>query len=164
MFEPAGVVWFTGQLAPMKLRLANFDDSARLLRWRNDPATIAMSRAAKPVDRQDHEQWLRSTIADNQRVLLLAIENKEPVGTVRLDHTANDEWKVSITVGPESRGLGLGTLMLRHAAEHAVTTLGARILVAEVKEGNMASRQLFERAGYQFVGVKDDFRRYKLCG
>ena len=148
----------------MKLRLASNADCARLLRWRNDPITVAMSRVANSVQRHAHEEWLRSVIADDQRVLLIAVENDEPVGTVRLDQTANDEWEISITVRPESRGLGVGAVMLRQAGEYTVRNLGAPTIVADVKEENTASRHLFEAAGYKYAGVTDGFRRYRLCG
>lgn len=136
----------------MRYRPASGDDSELLLGWRNDPEARRASRATDPVEPAGHERWLRSTLADPTRMLLVVEGAGEPIGTVRFD-SAGDTAEISITVAPEERGRGTGRQAVREASElflaaHPPT----RAVTAEVREGNSASLSAFQAAGFAIRG------------
>src|SRR5690606_8355694 len=124
---------------------------------RNDADTRRMSRSTSPVVWEDHVDWLTRVIAADDRRLFVIEDRAAPVGTVRWDHRTGNEWEVSIALAPEKRGLGLSAAVLE-AGETAITTTDrAPRFIAAIKESNLASRRLFERAGYlPYLPPNDD--------
>src|SRR5690348_1550527 len=114
----------------MKLRRATLDDAERLWRWRNDPETRANSISTDPVPLESHIAWLKSSLRNPDRKLLVAELDGEPVGTVRIDNDRELSW----TVAPEARGRGIGGAMVA-----AVVFPGA---VARIKRENLASQKI----------------------
>ncbi len=136
----------------VRVRPATEDDAELLLAWRNDPEARRWSRSPGTIDLATHRAWLVRTLASPDRHLLV-VETPDgtPVATTRYDRldAGAGAWEVSISVGPEMRGRGLGGATLRAsdgwflAAEPA-----ADRVVAHVRPANEASRRLFERNGY----------------
>jgi RimJ/RimL family protein N-acetyltransferase len=126
------------------VRDATEDDFDLLLAWRNDPETRAWSRATEPVAVDEHRAWLSTVLTNGDRRLLVAEQDRVPVGTVRFDRVGG-RWEVSITVAPEVRGRRLAVPILL-AAERV---LGHATVRACVHRDNAASLALFRRAGYQ---------------
>lgn len=137
-------------------RAATEADASLLMKWRNDPETRRWSRTTEQVDPEGHRAWLRRSLANDNRLLLVVEDDAGPVGTVRWDYDA-DVWEVSVTVAPERRGTGLAGPLL--AAGEAA--LRGRVqppvpLLAIVHEDNEASNRLFARAGYELSGSADE--------
>lgn len=128
-------------------RSAVHTDARQLLEWRNDPLTRAGSRSADEVAWADHVAWLEQVLGAPDRQLYVVESEDSPVGTVRWDRRAGADWEVSITVAPQVRGRGLALPILR-AGEEALDVTGGARLIATVHQDNVASRRLFERAGY----------------
>jgi RimJ/RimL family protein N-acetyltransferase len=70
---------------------------------------------------------------------------------VRVDRTPDGVGVVSIGLGPAVRGRGMGRAVLGLGLAAAADELGIRRARAVVRSGNLASRRLFEGAG--FTGV-----------
>jgi GNAT superfamily N-acetyltransferase len=80
-------------------------------------------------------------------VVLLA----EDVGIAALDRKSERTWLLDLLyVRPSARGRGLGTDLLRAAAEHA-RAAGAETLALEVLESNAGARRLYDRLGFSTV-------------
>jgi RimJ/RimL family protein N-acetyltransferase len=77
--------------------------------------------------------------------------NAAPLGQVRFN-VDNGRGTVSIGLGSEHRGKGLGVKVLDQAVEEVFQTGRVRQLDAYVKADNQASLRLFERAGFREVG------------
>jgi RimJ/RimL family protein N-acetyltransferase len=134
----------------LSLRPATLDDAAVLLTWRNDPVTRANSRSKGEVREEEHLAWLRGTLSNADRRLLIAEREGQLVGQVRLDRSGATA-EVSITVAPGARGHGLAPWLLR-AAESVGRELGVTTLLAEIHADNQPSLKAFKRAGfYSFV-------------
>nr|WP_198942868.1 GNAT family N-acetyltransferase [Actinophytocola xanthii] len=133
----------------MTVREATEGDTETLLSWRNDPLTLAWSRGRQPVARSVHESWLRVSLANPDRLLLVVEQSGIPVGTVRFDRDQDAIWEVSITVAPDHRGRGLAgrVLTMGEGALHARAEPDA--VLANVHEDNEASLALFRGAGYR---------------
>lgn len=141
----------------LTLRPARMDDALDVLAWRNDPATRAASRAGDEIDEASHLAWFERALADPHRSILIGEAGGRKVGMVRFDHGAETE--VSINLNPDCRGRGLSYPLLT-----AALAATAGDVWAEVREGNAISRRLFERAGFEPQGRREEFWRYLRRG
>jgi RimJ/RimL family protein N-acetyltransferase len=117
------------------------EDARVLLGWRNDELSRRFSIETAVVDEDGHMAWLRESLANPRRQLLMALEDGKEVGTVRLDHSP-DHCTLSWTVAPEARGRGIGTEMVALVLRGCAETVRAII-----KSDNHASIRVAERAG-----------------
>lgn len=140
---------------PLEVRPATEADAALLLDWRNDERTRLASRTTDPVRWDDHVRWLRSTLARDDRLLVI-VESQEPVGVVRWDRLDADAWELSITLAPDARGRRLGLAVLAAGEAALLGTVGAARLVAVTRVENAAARRLFSTAGYVPTASSED--------
>lgn len=138
----------------MICRAATADDARDVWAWRNDPLTRAMSRNSDEVAWAGHEAWFLRTLADPAVTLLIGEADGEKVGMVRFDH--GPETEVSINVNPACRARGYGLTLLEQGIAH----VGGEIF-AEIKDENVASRRMFERAGFRLIATLDGRGRYR---
>jgi RimJ/RimL family protein N-acetyltransferase len=132
-----------------------WDDSADLLRWRNDPVTRANSRSTAEVSQEDHDAWMAACMAPDhpKGSVWVADCDGTSVGVVRISL----ECEVSITVAPEHRGKGHAKEMLRQACENA----GPFALDAEIRITNTASQYVFEQCGFKMISSDGEFMQYR---
>jgi len=98
----------------MELRKVEFNDWEILLEWRNEIETRKNSHNTVMVDGNEHKQWLKQSLENVNRHLYIAIENCEPVGTVRADFDEGTKvYELSWTIGPNFRGKGIGKKMVK---------------------------------------------------
>lgn len=129
----------------MIFRKATKQDSDNLFRWRNDPETRANSINTAPVKREEHEGWLEKTLKNPNRLLFIAEEDRQAVGTMRADKLEDENgYEFSWTVAPEFRGRGLGKKMLLQA----IGEVKSPILKAKIKKENIASIKMAQAAGF----------------
>ena len=136
-----------------RIRLATTDDWELLLRWRNDEQTREHSIDQSVVTETDHRRWLDASIASDDRHLFVIESAGDPVGTTRLDRR-DAGWEISITVAPEHRGKGLGSVLLDVTADWFDHNIGGNVILSTIKPSNPASLGLFEKNGY--VVVRED--------
>lgn len=133
------------------LRAATEADARRLFDWRNDPLTRNNSLESGLVSWDDHQRWLAAALARPDRRLLVAEQEGEAVGTVRLDQGA-EGCELSWTVAPAQRGRGVGKAIV--AAATALAGPGA--LIARIKRGNAVSLRIAEACGFVVAGSEGD--------
>lgn len=143
--------------AAVVLRPATIGDANRLLTWRNDPSAYQYYRASEPVTWETHVAWLTAVLTDPDRALYIATADDEPVGQVRLDR-ADDVVEVTMAIAAASRGRGFG----RGALACALVTSrlrfpDARMIIAEIAEGNVASLVLFRSFGFREAARRGRF-------
>lgn len=136
----------------MCMRRASMSDCQMLHRWRNDPATRAVSRKTETIAVDEHKRWLARTLADKTRTLLIGQVGRLDVGAIRLDKRDDGNVEVSLYLDPQLHRLGLGATLLR-AGENWLDThdSNGHRFVATVLADNASSRRLFESTGYRFV-------------
>lgn len=133
----------------MKLRAAELDDARLLLRWRNDPTTRQQSFNTSEVELDAHEAWLGRKLADKAtRVYIFEVDGA-PVGQARIDTTGAGEGEISVSVDAAARGRGLGSELIARATKRGAAELRLARVLANIKEGNVASRRAFKTAGYE---------------
>ena len=150
----------------LRVRPATESDAELLLAWRNDPEARRWSRSSGMIDLDTHRSWLLRTLASPERHLIVVeAPDRTPVATLRYDRLDSDPgaWEVSISVGAEVRGRGLGGASLRASdAWFFAAEPSAERVVASVRPANDTSRRLFERNGYAPVASgESDMLRYE---
>lgn len=143
-----GTQRIAGKLLSVSLvfRPATPEDGANLLRWRNHPSIRAMSLDSGEICPQAHFAWLRRTLTDPQRILLIAEHNGEAAGVVRFD-LAQPQALISVYRVPAADSHGG---LIRQASDwlHRQHPEIRRI-VAEILPDNGASLAAFRAAGYR---------------
>ena len=81
----------------------------------------------------------------------------EAVGFVLARQAADEIELLLIGVHPEKRGKGMGTILLRHFFESA-RTRSANTVFLEMRANNPA-RSLYEKMGFEQIGVRRDYYR-----
>ncbi|MDX3775249.1 GNAT family N-acetyltransferase [Chromatiaceae bacterium AAb-1] len=127
------------------LRIATQADSSLLLSWRNDPETVKFSIHTKPVSPEEHYNWLNRVLANPDIKLCIIEYGGQPAGTIRQELRQGDT-VISWTTAPQFRGKGIATAAL----SAFIRTAPATTLVAEIKEDNVASIKVAEKAGLSF--------------
>jgi len=128
--------------------------------WRKDPVV----RLYNPVDDLPAEalHGRFSSAASNfsvfhQAELFFWIiwAGQKPVGNISINNISNRMLIAEIGYGiaPEARGCGYATEAVRLVTQRAFKESPLRKLIAYVHEGNLASRRVLEKVGYQPEGV-----------
>ncbi len=87
------------------------------------------------------------------------------IGEVGLRHFSGEtrECELSIHMQNDSvKNRGYGTQAERLAVEYAFGRLGAESVYAESVVKNTRSQHVLEKLGFEYLGEKDGFRRYRL--
>jgi L-amino acid N-acyltransferase YncA len=130
------------------------EDTDALLAWRNDPVTRMNSRSTAEVSREDHQDWMERTIARPSDDCIVLVT--EGIGVVRFDKS-EECYEVSITIAPSKRYLGWGQDLL----DLACKLMDNKTLIAEIRADNLASRHIFEQAGFKLTSDEGEFVQYK---
>jgi UDP-2,4-diacetamido-2,4,6-trideoxy-beta-L-altropyranose hydrolase len=162
LVDGRGAIRVAHHIDGVRIRRARLGDAHRLWTWRNDPFTRAMSSDTDSIAFDDHVRWLRLTLADPMRMLLIGWNGAGELGQVRFDRRAAQA-EVSISVAPEHRGT-VGGLLLRAGISHFRRTWPDLPILAQIKAENDASRGMFERARFELVGEIRGILRYRLLG
>jgi UDP-2,4-diacetamido-2,4,6-trideoxy-beta-L-altropyranose hydrolase len=139
---------------PLILQPASMDDCETLFNWRNHPLTRQHSNETQEIQWETHCVWLKETLVNPQRVLLIASKtlpelDEEGIGVLRFD-LQGTQALVSIYLAPEKIGQGYGTNLLQTGAKWIQEQYPSiETLVAEIRSGNAASVHSFKKAGYQ---------------
>lgn len=133
----------------LKLRPACSDDARLLFEGRDAPEVRHRSQQAQALHWPEHQAWLAATLADRQRLLLIAETADGPVGSVRYDRLPGQRARVSLYLFAGRFGLGWGRALLARG-EACVRERWPDLLAieAQVLPDNQASLQLFAGAGF----------------
>lgn len=131
---------------PLNFRPADQRDCDKLLRWRNSPEIRQASINTDEIALPTHRSWFLATLADPSRLLLIAESDGKELGVVRFD-LAPPQASISVYRVPDALSENIGLI------EQATVWLHdqhpeIRRVVAEVKQGNLASLCAFRAAGY----------------
>ncbi len=140
----------------MLIRKAIREDYEVVFGWRNDRLSREMFFDNEPISLDKHRSWFAEAIKDKMRRIYIGEIDKKPVGIARFDlQKKKKEAEVSITVSPIMRGKGLGKELLISSIDNLETHLDIQ-LFARVKNINLASKSIFESAGFQIFKEIDN--------
>lgn len=138
------------------LQKANDDDCQTLFDWQSNAEIRKYFHNPDPVKWQQHCEWLKSTLANNNKHLYIiklicpSSLHVESVGTLRLDaiegskHNVEACWEISIIISPEYQGKKLA----EKAIKEVPISFKQQGIIAEVHSNNTASHKLFSHAGF----------------
>jgi UDP-2,4-diacetamido-2,4,6-trideoxy-beta-L-altropyranose hydrolase len=128
----------------VRLRLASLCDIDLIYAWQSSPQTRRFFRNPQMPEYEEHSAWMKSTLNDPERILMVILCDDKPSGQIRLDKRSNNSYEVSIITAPEMRRNGIG----KAALEHIATVFPKAGFCAEVMPGNDMSSNLFLSAGF----------------
>ena len=128
------------------LRTATEQDCKLVFTWQSNPDMRKFCRNPKVPSWQEHQSWFYRSIKDGERELFIVESGDNSVGVLRLDRLQekSDIFEVSILIGPEWQGLGVGLEALRYLRKFRPEV----DFIAEVLGANIASKRLFIAAGF----------------
>ncbi len=141
--------------ARIGLTLVEPEECDLILTWQREPGARRYSRNRQTPTAEEHRRWFETTLASEERRLMMIRADDVPVGNLRLDRlaAAPERYEVSIIVSQAARGRGIALAALRLARRLAPRA----ILDAVVHPRNTASLTVFRKAGYRHVA--DDLYR-----
>jgi ribosomal protein S18 acetylase RimI-like enzyme len=107
-----------------------------------------------------HVQYCRRDFARGELVaILVAVDDDDiPVGKVHLDFETKASEDVAVlgaaAVAPSLQGRGIGTRLMA-AAEELARERGVGTIELGAEDHNPRARMLYERLGYEVVGLRD---------
>jgi UDP-2,4-diacetamido-2,4,6-trideoxy-beta-L-altropyranose hydrolase len=135
-------------LSGLDLRRAVESDCAVFWEWANDPEARAASFRCRTISWEEHSEWFRAKLADQNAVLYTATNRSGvPMGEVRYQMQGKRA-VLSISLGSRYRGCGWGQKILTVATERLFEEFEADFIDAYVKPSNEASLKLFAGAGF----------------
>jgi diamine N-acetyltransferase len=146
------------------LRPVEKDDAAKLMLWENNTAHWKVSGTEVPCSffaiNEYIEQAQNIRSHGQLRMMICLKDSQEPIGTVDLYQAdfKNRRASIGILIASEShknQGYAYESLVLMH--EFAAKFLDFHNLACSIQADNEASIRLFEKAGYEFVGIRKDW-------
>ena len=93
-----------------------------------------------------------------QAHFLVAEQDSNAVGYIGVQEICGEAYITNIAVSAPCRRQGIASALLKAAADGAISR-GCSFLTLEVRESNMQAIRLYERHGFQFVGIRKAFYR-----
>jgi ribosomal protein S18 acetylase RimI-like enzyme len=153
----------TGARPLVAIRVVEADDSADILRWRNDETTRAMSLNSSVIDEIAHQRWFSAILANANHFGFVGVVNGRTVGWVRFDPLiGRDRFRANIVIAPEARGCGVGSVLLGSSIAALFRIRAGAQVEAEIKRNNPASLQLFRKQGFRIVREDEIMARFYL--
>lgn len=138
------------------LRRAMAGDAALLLELRNDPDAVRTSKTGRAVAPEEHRAWLAARLESPGTRLWIVQDGPVDVGQLRVD-IDDGVGTVSISIAADHRGRGLARAALSAVQRALSGDMQITRLHADVHRDNVASRRVFEGAGFTTLGETGDF-------
>lgn len=143
-----------------KIRLAPISDVEpdRLRDWRNNPYIFRWCRQVFPLEKFEHENWLKSLHTRDDVKMFSIWLNQTPIGVCGLTSIdlINRRAEFSLYLSTSVHGKGYGKQALKLLLGVAFYNLNLHLVWGETFEGNPASRT-FECLGFKKEGTRRDF-------
>jgi len=150
------------------LRAVEKDDAGTIFLWENNPANWKVSNTEVPFSMYDIHQLIeqQSDIRKSGQMRLVLQTNNEarPVGVIDLYdlNFKHGYAAVGILIAEDQdKGQGFASDALSLLVAYCSETLELRNLYCQIHGDNHASVQLFEKAGFEHVGTRKNWLRYK---
>ena len=99
------------------LRDLSIDDAQMIFIWRNTEEIIHLSTSRKKVTLDEHLQWIKESIDNSNRHLLIIEYQNIPVGQVRFDRTFKtlERATISMYLLPDYQNKNIGSMAIKQA-------------------------------------------------
>jgi len=145
----------------IKLKRAEAGDIKFLFGLRNKPYVYKNSGTPRPIEWQEHIDWLGKVLSGEANKELFIVKfGEKSIGQVRFDYNKR-QVIVSISLLKEFQGRGIAFLALQKAIKKISKEKKVKAFLAEIHQENIASQKLFEKLGFQFQSQKDIWKTYE---
>ena len=135
----------------LMIRPAVIADAALLLSWVNSADSLRWKQhTAGPVSPMDHDNWLRSRLADPATKIWIIVINGVDIGQVRLEKKADFVY-ADIYLSPAARGNNNASVGLNNALKEYSVIEGDQEFCALVHIDNESSQNLFLKTGFKLI-------------
>ncbi|MDG1284772.1 MAG: GNAT family N-acetyltransferase [Flavobacteriaceae bacterium] len=135
----------------LSFRKAQIDDLQLYFNWVNDPIVREQSFNSDIIDFLNHSQWFEKIINDNSCLMLVFMnEENKAIGQLRIQKQNENESIIGISVDSNYRGNGYAQDMLVKGTNYFLLENPNFIINAFIKEKNVSSKQVFEKAKFKF--------------
>jgi len=142
-------IWYSDKVDKLfTYRQIKQEDEGIILEWSNDPVSRSNSFMPNPIAVSEHKAWFKTKLHNPKTFYLIAEFNQIKVAFVRFDIKEN-ETVIGINVAPHFRRKGFASTIVRECSNIFKTMFNKRIF-AYVKNENLASKKVFEKAGFMF--------------
>lgn len=150
----------------IRFRALEPDDIDLLYQWENDAKIWEISNTCEPFSKYILAKYIKDSNRDiyESRQLRLIIETTEGKAVGAIDLFEFDPYHFRAGVGvliydENDRKLGYASDALELLCQYAKNFLRLHQLFANISEDNLASIQLFRKAGFELIGTKKDWRK-----
>jgi RimJ/RimL family protein N-acetyltransferase len=133
-----------------------------LLSWRNEPLVRKFSKSQEIVLENPHRKWLENRISSlHLAPFFIAWSEISPIGYVRFDPVAENEFDISYFVDTRFRGQGLGKRLVLESIREFNLIFPNSTLNAWVNNQNIASQKTFENLNFDLAESAGNFKKYQ---
>ena len=148
------------------LRALEPDDIDLLYAWENNTHIWQVSNTRAPFSRHILAIYIKDSAGDiyesKQLRLIIGNETGKPVGSIDLFDIDPYHQRAGIGIlihNTEERRRGYASDALAAICQYCLNFIGLRQLYANIQESNVASIELFKKAGFQISGIKKQWLR-----
>ena len=148
------------------LRALEPDDVELLYRWENDKEVWKVSNTRTPISRYMLANYIKTADRDiwesHEMRLLIETAERKAVGTVELFDFDPYHSRAGIGImvfENEDRRRGIATEAFEIIADYAINEIGLAQIYVNIAQSNEASLQLFQKLGFEIVGIKKHWLR-----
>ena len=151
------------------LRKAQPSDCRFVWETNNHPSVRDQAIHTEEIRWKDHQSWFAKTLEDSNRLLLIVEYQDQRSGVLRFDiEPSVREATITIAIGPESRGVGLGKRAITQGSKHILTRSNIERVIAYIRPDNEISLHAFSKCGFQKAGEEVisgmTLKRFELTG
>ncbi len=129
---------------PVRLRLIEAADEARIYGWQSSPGMRRFCRNPQVPTADEHHRWMMARLIEQAGATLVVECGAEAAGLMRLA-PLKEGYELSVLIAPNMQGRGVGAAAIALACE----LVPASALHAQIDPANTASIKLFENQGFK---------------
>ncbi len=145
------------------IREAQPDDASKLISYLKkiggETNNLTFGKEGLPITIEDEKQYIQNVSNDPNSVMYIAVKDGEIVGNSslsgkprRMSHRA----ELGISVIKSEWNKGVGSRLMQKLIEYAKAN-GLEIINLEVRADNLAAIHMYEKFGFQKIGVSPAF-------
>lgn len=137
----------------MHLRLCNFTTLSEpqkkmVLAWRNHENVKAYMYNDQNISEAEHFGFIEALKTREDRRYFLVQNEGVDIGVIDFNDISKESTTMGLYANPTLNQKGVGSLLMEAIVTYAFKTLGVNVLKAEVFEGNVKAKALYEKFGF----------------
>jgi RimJ/RimL family protein N-acetyltransferase len=138
----------------IRFRKAIESDSELYYNWVNDPSVREQSYNSDFIEKEQHISWFLEKLNDEKfHFYVFQNQNNQNIGQVRIQEINDSNAIIGVSVDVRHRGFGYGSNMLKCAASEFLKAMPNITINAHIKIENFTSKIIFEKAGFELIGL-----------